>query len=101
MAWAGTDRLAEMNRLRRNVIMHSVIYYRFNKNLISDCEYDQLCVKLDIMQTQNVELCNEAVYAEDFKDYDPSTGMNFIDHEWGIRAAQRLLTSLSRKLHTL
>lgn len=96
MPWDENDKLAVMNRLRRNVIVHSVIYYRFNKNLIGDSDYDQLCVRLDTMQRENVDLCNEAVYSEDFKDYNPSTGMNFADHEWGIRAAQRLLTSSSR-----
>jgi len=90
-SWDKNDKLAVLNRLRRNVIVHSIIYYRFGKNLISDSEYDKLCSELDKMQSENVELCKEAVYSDIFEDYNPSTGMNFINHEWGIRAAERLL----------
>jgi NAD-dependent DNA ligase len=89
--WDETDKLAVLNRLRRNVIVHSVIYYRFNRNLIGDGDYDQLCVTLDEMQKANPELCKAAVFPEDFENYDRSTGMNFMDHDWGIRAAEKLL----------
>ena len=91
--WDNTDQLANLNRLRRNVIIHSVIYYRFNRNIIENSDYDQLCNRLAKMQEEHPELCEMAVFSEDFRDYDRCTGMQFIDHEWGVRAAERLLKS--------
>ena len=92
--WREDDYIAVMSRLRRQIIVHSVIYYHFNRNLILDGEYDELCVKLYKMQQEHPLLCQHAAFAEDFIDYDPSTGMNFAEHEWGLRAANRLLNSI-------
>lgn len=91
--WDPHDKVAVMSRLRRNVIVHSVIYYRFNRNLILDGEYDQMCKQLYEMQKARPWTCKKACFPEDFINYDPSTGMNFTDHPWGIRAAERLLKS--------
>ena len=83
--------LSQLNRLRRKVIVHSIVYYRFNKNLLQDFEYDHLCVQLYEFQLQNPELCGQGVFAEEFVNYSPATGMNFINNEWGVMAAERLL----------
>lgn len=95
--WHDDDYISIMSRLRRNVIVHSVIYYNFNRNIISDSEYDQLCVRLYKMQIEHPMLCEHAAFPEDFIDYDPSTGMNFGTHAWGLQAAERLLRSSNKQ----
>jgi len=93
LTWDKNDHLAIVNRLRRNIIVHSVIYYVFNRNLISDSDYDKMCQKLARIHKKYPKLCSQAVFPKAFKNYDPSTGMNFINHKWGNRAAERLLKS--------
>lgn len=65
-----------INRRRKQIIVHSIIYYRLNDNLISDYQWSQWAVELDQLQKQYPEIASQCCYAEEFKDFDPSTGYN-------------------------
>ena len=86
-----------INRRRRQILVHSVIYYRFNRNIIEDYIFDKWSKELADLQRTYPEVAAEAVFAEEFKDFDGCTGMQFIDHPWGIRKAEYLLAITSRK----
>lgn len=65
-----------ISRRRRQLIVHSIIYYRLNENLISDYQWSQWAVELDRLQKQYPEIASRCCYAKAFKDFDPSTGYN-------------------------
>lgn len=82
-----------INRRRRQILVHSCIYYRLNNNLITDKQFDEWAYELVDLQKQYPEIAEQAVFAESFKDFDGSTGFNLpIHHPWVLRKAQQLLS---------
>lgn len=60
------DRIAQR---RRQIIVHSCIYYHFNKNVISDIEYDNLSKELVDLQIRFPKISEEAALFKYFKDW--------------------------------
>ena len=87
------DKTAELiNRRRRQVLVHSCIYYRFNESLITDHTFDAWARELTELQRQWPEVAGGCVYAEAFKDFDGSTGFDLPLHDpWVMSKAAKLL----------
>lgn len=72
------DLRTKINFLQRKIILNSIVYYMFNKNLISDREYD-------LMSRQLVELHKEygdisdTQYGYVMYDFDGTTGFDLYD----------------------
>lgn len=74
---SGQQSIEELIRRRRlQLLVHSAIYYQFNSNLISDLQWSQWAKELVDLQNQYPDIANTTVYANAFKDFDPSTGYN-------------------------
>lgn len=87
-----------INRRRRQVLVHSIIYYRFNENLVSDHQWSEWAKELDELQRRYPDISNKCPYAKEFADFDPSTGYNLPLHDsWGVNKALQLLNT--RKKH--
>ena len=83
---------ALINQRRRQILVHSIIYYRMNDNLIEDYEWANLGKELMFLQEKYPDFAETCVYADDFKDFDCSTGQNLpLDDEWAINKAKQLL----------
>lgn len=83
---------ARINQLRRFILVHSIIYYRFNNNLISDDEWDRKAVELYNLQSKYPEIAKHCVYADEFEDFDYSTGENLpMEDPWAVGKAEQLL----------
>lgn len=81
-----------ITRRRRQILVHSIIYYKFNDNLIPDSTWSRWAVELDRLQKSYPTIAAECVYADAFKDFDPSTGYNLpLDDPWGTCIAMQLL----------
>lgn len=81
-----------INRRRRQILVHSVIYYQMNDNLIADSTWSKWAVELDQLQKQYPEIASKVPYAEAFKDFDPSSGFNLpLDDPWAVNTARRLI----------
>ena len=81
-----------INRRRRQILVHSIIYYRLNENLIDDATWSKWAVELEELQTAYPEIASECPYADDFEDFEHSTGMSLpLDDPWGLRTAQYLI----------
>ena len=93
------DEIAELiNRRRRQVLVHSVIYYRLNDNLISDSQWSEWANELYELQKQYPEIAVTCVYAKDFRGFDPSTGFNLpLEDIWAVSKAQQLLNWRDKK----
>ncbi len=58
------------------MIVHSVIYYTYNCNIISDEEWTKRAKKLVELQSKYPDIASKVIYADEFKDFDGSTGFN-------------------------
>lgn len=86
-------KIAELiTRRRRQVLVHSVIYYRMNDNLISDAQWAAWAVELENLQTQYPHIAEKCPYAREFRGFDHSTGYNLpLDDPWAVNKARQLL----------
>ena len=53
--------LARINQLRREILVHSVIYYRLNDNIISDEEWSLRAKELYDLQNKYPEIAKRGV----------------------------------------
>lgn len=87
-----TDIAELINRRRRQILVHSIIYYQFDENLISDWQYTQWSVELAELQRQYPDIAAKCDLTEEFKDYQGFSGYNLpLTHPWGMPMALKLL----------
>lgn len=65
--------LEKCNFLQRKIILHSILYYELNVNIISDQQFDKMCKNLliGIKHTKDYKMTD---YYYVFYDFDGSTG---------------------------
>lgn len=81
-----------LNRRRRQVLVHSVIYYKMNDNLISDSTWSAWATELEGLQAKHPEIAAKVPYAKEFEGFDHSTGMNLpLDDPWAVNKARQLI----------
>lgn len=75
MKEANLDELLKelIKRRRKQILVHSCLYYRMNHTEIDDHTYDQLGKDLQLLQKTFPELSKEVIYHEYFKDYTETT----------------------------
>lgn len=81
---------AEIRRLRRQMLIHSYIYYQLDDSLITDDEWQRRANRLVELQAQfpNAKV---KCYDDAFIDWDGSTGCHLpVDH-WVSKIANRLI----------
>lgn len=88
-----TEEIRELiNRRRRQILVHSIIYYRMNENLIIDDQWSEWALELETLQNKYPEIAKTCVFADAFSNFDHSTGCNLpLDDPWGNRKAAQLL----------
>jgi len=86
-----TTKESDIERLQRQLILHSVIYYRLNESIWSDTQYDTASQKLvSIKGTQEFK---DSKFYDLFKDFDGSTGYHIaLDTPYWISLATRILS---------
>ena len=63
----------DIRRYRLQMIVHSVIYYTYNCNIISDDEWSKRAKKLVELQSKYPDIANKVIYADEFQDFDRFT----------------------------
>ena len=63
-----------ITRRRRQLTVHSFLYYQLNENIIPDYTFDLWSKELVELQVTYPDIANEAPYASEFKEFDGSTG---------------------------
>lgn len=66
----------ELDFLCRRIIVHSIIYYDYNENIISDPVYDKQCKHLHSLIQNNQNDIQNCYYYNILKDYSPATGFD-------------------------
>lgn len=92
--------IAELiNRRRRQILVHSVIYYKLDDNIISDSTWSRWAVELKELQELYPRIAASVPYAKEFEDFDPSTGCNLpLDDPWALSVAKGLLRDRDRNI---
>lgn len=68
-----------INQRRRQMIVHSIIYYRYGTSVISDTQFDKLAKELVVLQEKYPQESKVAIYNEYFEDWDATTGFQLTD----------------------
>ena len=85
-----------IQQLRLQMVVHSAIYYVLNDNIITDDEWATRAKELVRLQNEYPDVASQVFYAEEFKDFDGSTGFNLPKDDKVLAKAQYLL-NISRK----
>lgn len=62
---------------RRQILIHSYLYYELNETLVDDSKWSQWAKELVWLQNTYPELAQRVMYYSKFKDFDASTGFDF------------------------
>ena len=73
----------KIQRRRRQILVHSYIYYELNDSVIDDALWSKWALELEQLQKEYPEESANAKYYNDFKDFDHSTGagLNYFKQE--------------------
>lgn len=84
--------VADLIKQRRlQIIAHSYIYYAMSDNIISDDTWSRWAKELVQLQKDYPDIAKEVVYNDEFKDFDGSTGFQFIGIAWAKQKAEYLV----------
>ncbi len=79
-------------RRRRQILVHSVIYYKMNDNIITDETWSKWALELEELQKKYPDISSQLQWAEEFADFNHSTGYDLpLDDPWAVRKAKELL----------
>jgi hypothetical protein len=94
------DQIAELiNRRRRQVLVHSVIYYKLDDNIISDSQWSKWAFELAELQNKYPDIAKNCWYADEFDGFEGSSGYDLpLDDPWALAKARHLLTLHRAKL---
>jgi NAD-dependent DNA ligase len=88
------ETLSKINQRQRQIIVHSVLYYRFNTNIITDETFDKWARELVQLQKDFKELTKDSAFYMTMQDFDGTTGFHLADNVWGINKALYLLRTV-------
>lgn len=80
----------KIKQRRRQMLVHSYIYYELDDNLVSDAQWAKWAKELEQLQKNYPKESAEVEYYEDFKDWDGSSGA-FLNFEENIKTVAEIL----------
>lgn len=81
-----------ITRRRKQILVHSVIYYRMDSNIISDDKWNEWARELCRLQNQYPDIAEECIFADEFKDFDPASGFDLpLENTWANNKALQLI----------
>ena len=85
------DQAKELIKRRRSqMVIHSYLYYKADKPIISDDQWQSWAEELTKLQTNYPHCCNIKHYDAEFSDWDGTTGMHLPTHVYVERAAEQV-----------
>jgi len=92
------DIVEVITRRRRQILVHSCIYYRFGTSIINDATWDKWAYDLVDLQERYPAKSKEAELYDIFKDFDGSTGYHLpIGDPFLVMLAKRLIQENKRR----
>lgn len=83
---------AKIQQRRYQILVHSLLYYELDTNLVSDSKWSEWALELAALQKANPDVAKTVVFADAFKDFDGSSGFDLpYKDEQIVNIAYRLL----------
>ena len=82
--------MEKIRQRRRQMLVHSYIYYELNDNIISDAQWSKWAKELEQLQKDYPIQSRDVEYYEEFKDWDGSSGA-FLNFPEDIKTVANLL----------
>jgi hypothetical protein len=74
---------------RKQILIHSIIYYRFNESVVSDQQWSEWALELHELQTMYPDIASQCFLAEEFKNFDPCSGYDLpLELPWAVEKAK-------------
>lgn len=67
---------AKIQQRRYQILVHSLLYYDLDMNLVSDAKWAEWAKELAQLQNSHPDIASCVIFAEAFKGFDASTGYN-------------------------
>jgi len=93
----GEDPMVIINRRRRQLHVHSIIYYHMGQNLIDDATFDAWANELTALQASYPESKHKGYLPSVFEDWNGNTGMHLPMREEVIALAESLVRLAEKK----
>lgn len=91
---------AKIQQRRYQILVHSLIYYELDTNLVSDDKWASWGKELVALQNAHPDISCKVIFAEAFKNFDGSTGFNLpYNDEQVVNIAYRLLSGEKAEIH--
>jgi len=68
--------LEKITTLQHWVIVHSMLYYKYNESIATDSQYDANCIQLVKYMQESPCTASQSQYYHVFLDFDGSTGFD-------------------------
>lgn len=86
------DAVSRINQRRKQVLIHSVLYYKVGVSIIPDTKWDEWARELFRLQQENPEILSKCWRNDIFENFDPCSGYYLpLNDEWANRKAKWLL----------
>ena len=83
---------AKIQQRRYQILVHSLLYYELDINIISDHKWSEWAAELVQLQSQYPELSKQVIFADAFESFDGSTGFDLpYRDEQIVNIAHRIL----------
>jgi len=81
----------KIKQRRRQMLVHSYLYYEKDTNIVSDAKWIKWAKELEQLQSEHPDIADKVEYAEQFVDWDGSSGAHLTYDNQIIAIAERLL----------
>ena len=82
----------KMSKRRRQIMVHSCIYYNYGESLITDIQFDKWAYELVDLQNKYAEIAKYGDWSFEFKDFDGSTGYDLpLTGKWVNEKSMQLI----------
>lgn len=92
------EAITKIRQRRRQVLVHSFLYYQLNTNIIDDHTFDRFCNELVELQERYPEESKQVEYYDGFKGFDGSSGYDLPYGDPSIQNAGYHLLDTHRRL---
>lgn len=93
------EAVAELiNRRRRQILIHSILYYELGSPLVTDATFDRWARELAQLQNEHPTISRRVPYMwREFADFDGSTGFHLPLHDPDARSRALSLLQYARR----
>lgn len=88
---------SKISQRRRQILVHSIIYYRLGDSIITDYQWADWAKELVQLQEQYPDIAKTCPLADAFEDFDVSTGFNLPLGDPHYHAIAKWLLEYERK----